>query len=217
MALVAGRVCIDRWEASLERVEPGLVAPWSPYDPVDALESTYRARSAPGAIPQGYISGKQAERACRAAGKRLCTATEWELGCRGTEKRAFPYGAERRARVCNDDVRARHPVIEASSRAGISADRVWLDGMHLPIINQLPESLERTGARAACRTDEGLFDMVGNLHEWIADADGTFRGGYYMDTTLNGEGCGYQTTAHSFDYHDYSTGFRCCADPEELE
>ena len=105
----------------------------------------------------------------------------------------------------------------ADAYARIINGQVWLDGMHLPIINHLPESLERTGARAACRTDEGLFDMVGNLHEWIADADGTFRGGYYMDTTQNGEGCGYQTTAHSFDYHDYSTGFRCCADPEELE
>jgi formylglycine-generating enzyme required for sulfatase activity len=217
MALVAGRVCIDRWEASLERVEPGEVAPWSPYAPVDELDVTYRARSVPDAVPQGYISGTQAERACRAAGKRLCTASEWELGCRGPAKRAFPYGQERRALVCNDDVRARHPVIEASSRAGLPADRVWLDGMHLPSINQLPESLERTGSRSECRTDEGLFDMVGNLHEWIADANGTFRGGYYMDTAKNGEGCGYQTTAHSFDYHDYSTGFRSCADPEELE
>ena len=28
--------------------------------------------------------------------------------------------------------------------------------------------------------------MVGNLHEWTADSEGTFRGGYYMDTTING-------------------------------
>ena len=48
-------------------------------------------------------------------------------------------------------------------------------------------------------------------------ADGTFRGGYYMDTTKNGEGCSYRTTAHDFAYHDYSTGFRCCMDPERVE
>jgi formylglycine-generating enzyme required for sulfatase activity len=54
--------------------------------------------------------------------------------------------------------------------------------------------------------------MVGNLHEWIADPSGVFAGGYFMDTFQNGEGCEYRTRAHDLDYHDYSTGFRCCAD-----
>jgi sulfatase modifying factor 1 len=39
-----------------------------------------------------------------------------------------------------------------------------------------------------------------------------FRGGYYVDTSLNGNGCLYATTAHDTSYWDYSTGFRCCAD-----
>jgi hypothetical protein len=52
--------------------------------------------------------------------------------------------------------------------------------------------------------------MVGNIHEWTDDA--SFRGGYYLDTQMNGEGCDYRTTAHSANYYDYSTGFRCCAD-----
>ena len=52
--------------------------------------------------------------------------------------------------------------------------------------------------------------MVGNLHEWTSAASGTFRGGYYLDTTQHGSGCDYVTTAHNVKYHDYSTGFRCC-------
>jgi hypothetical protein len=59
--------------------------------------------------------------------------------------------------------------------------------------------------------------MVGNLHEWIEDPEGTFRGGFYMDTLINGEGCDYATTAHSKKYHDYSTGFRCCMDADAVE
>jgi sulfatase modifying factor 1 len=55
-----------------------------------------------------------------------------------------------------------------------------------------------------------VHDMVGNVHEWTDDA--SFRGGYYLDTKLNGEGCDYRTTAHAPAYYDYSTGFRCCAD-----
>lgn len=217
MALIGDRVCVDRWEASIVRTEAGKEATWSPFRALDGLDGGFRATTKSGVTPQGYISGHQAERACRAAGKRLCTASEWELGCRGPKSTQFPYGNDRRAKVCNDDVRARHPVIEATNQAGIFGDKVWLDGMNLPAINQLPDTLLPTGSREDCVTAEGLYDMVGNLHEWVAEADGTFRGGYYMDTTQNGDGCSYQTTAHDFDYHDYSTGFRCCADPESVE
>ena len=57
-----------------------------------------------------------------------------------------------------------------------------------------------------------MLDMMGNLHEWTANPAGTFRGGFYVDTTVNGEGCLYDTTAHDVLHWDYSTGFRCCAD-----
>jgi hypothetical protein len=89
--------------------------------------------------------------------------------------------------------------------------------MNNPLINQLPSSLLRTAERAECTNEYGVFDMVGNLHEWVDDASGTFRGGFYMDTSHNGDGCSYATRAHDFRYHDYSTGFRCCMDPERVE
>ena len=34
-----------------------------------------------------------------------------------------------------------------------------------------------------------------------------------VDAKINGPGCEYRTTAHAPSYYDYSTGFRCCADP----
>jgi formylglycine-generating enzyme required for sulfatase activity len=86
--------------------------------------------------------------------------------------------------------------------------------MNDPALNQVDGTLARTGDRAGCTNGYGVFDMVGNLHEWIADPNGTFLGGYYQDVSSfgHGEGCGYFTTAHQANYHDYSTGFRCCAD-----
>ena len=77
---------------------------------------------------------------------------------------------------------------------------------------QVENTLAKTGAYPACVNDYGLFDMVGNLHEWTDDPNGTFQGGYWLDTAQHGDGCAYRTIAHGFGYKDYSTGFRCCAD-----
>jgi len=218
MALVAGRVCVDRWEGSLLQAGAGgRERGWSPYLPIDGHEASLRAVSRPGVIPQAYISGKQAAAACQASGKRLCSSDEWQTACRGPEGTQFPYGQERRAAVCNDDFRGLHPVPEAAVLLGIPSKSLWSQGMNQSIINQLSDTLLATGDRAECTNAYGVFDMVGNLHEWVDDESGTFRGGYYMDTSKNGDGCSYATKAHDFTYHDYSTGFRCCADPEGVE
>ena len=88
-----------------------------------------------------------------------------------------------------------------------------MEHMNDPGINQQPNTVDRTGSNPGCVSAEGIYDLHGNLHEWIDDPDGTFKGGFYADAELNGPGCTYTTTAHTFGYHDYSTGFRCCADP----
>jgi formylglycine-generating enzyme len=217
MALVEGRVCVDRWEATIVERAGSSERAWSPFLAIDGHESHMRAVSRAGVVPQAYISGEQAARACHASGKRLCRIDEWEAACRGPAKTAFPYGEERRARVCNDDVRYVHPVAEIAQLLSVKREEMWHDMMNSPLINQLEDGLLPAGERSFCTNGYGVYDMVGNLHEWIDDADGTFRGGYYMDTSRNGDGCSYRTTAHDFTYHDYSTGFRCCASPESIE
>jgi formylglycine-generating enzyme required for sulfatase activity len=90
-----------------------------------------------------------------------------------------------------------------------------------PGIDQQPDTVDPAGANPECVTSDGVYDLMGNLHEWIMDGvippeDNSavdFRGGYYADTAQNGDGCNYRTNAHSFTYYDYSTGFRCCATP----
>jgi len=197
--------CIDRFEGALiERLPSGEEAPWSPYD--NPGDREVRAVSLRGAVPQGYIHGEQAAGACARAGKRQCTDREWLRACQGAGETTYPYGAAHEPGVCNDS-RAIHPAVEA-----FPDDPTPYDRIQDACINQLPEGLARTGAYGGCTTAEGVADLMGNLHEWTADPDGTFRGGFYVDTVRNGPGCLYRTTAHNRWHWDYSTGFRCCAD-----
>jgi len=201
MAAVAG-FCIDRWEAALVRADGG---GWSPY--ASPGTAAVVAVSAPGVVPQGYINQTQAGRACTAAGKRLCTDTEWLRACQGAAATTYPYGATRQPGVCND-ARSCHPAVQYFESSSSSVFSM----IGHSCLNQLPDGLARTGAHPGCQSADAIFDLMGNLHEWTADPAGTFRGGFYVDTTINGNGCLYRTTAHDVSHSDYSTGFRCCAD-----
>ena len=194
--------CIDRWEAALVAT-----APEGPVTPYAAPSVPVRAVSAPGLVPSGYVSGVAAAAACAASGKRLCTDAEWLRACQGPTATTYPYGATVIPGLCND-ARACHPAVQYF---GTNESWIWSELDH-PCLNQLPAGLAATGAKSGCVSAEGAYDLVGNLHEWTADPAGTFRGGFYVDTKLNGNGCLYKTTAHSVSHNDYSTGFRCCAD-----
>ena len=109
---------------------------------------------------------------------------------------------------------ARRTTGKKSARPASVDPGVWAR-LNDPGLGQVEGSLSRTGEHAACVNGFGAFDMVGNLHEWVATdpaaPHGLFAGGYYLDTSQNGDGCNYRTGAHAHDYHDYSTGFRCCS------
>lgn len=209
MALVesesAGRFCIDRWEASLFETDGDYEEPYTPYEPPDG--HAVRAESLPGVIPQAYISRDYADYACQRSGKRLCEEEEWLAACRGKPPHAYPYGDERQKGACNDSGVSPLHVYYAES-----PETYGPGPMNDPRLNRVPHTIAKTGEYASCTNSFGVFDMVGNLHEWVMSARATFRGGYYQDTLMNGPGCTYATKAHEAAYHDYSTGFRCCAD-----
>jgi sulfatase modifying factor 1 len=203
-----GSFCIDRYEAALVEILPN--GDERPFDSFSlAAGHVVRAVSERGVFPHGYISEVQAKDACARSGKRLCKADEWRKACMGPSHTTFGYGNTRVSGRCND-----HGTSPMISVMQVRVDRPWTwtyDKMNDPRLNQAPSTLARTGEHASCTNGYGVYDMVGNLHEWVDDPDGTFQGGYYLDTHVNGDGCTYRTTAHGASYHDYSTGFRCCA------
>jgi len=205
MALV-GETCVDKYEATLvEMLDDGTEVPFSPYE--IPKKHHVRAVSRPGVVPQAYTSMVEARRACAASGKRLCHGREWKAACRGPDNTRYPYGPERIPNACVDTHRV-SPVMKIFGGGHTEGH------MNDPRLNQLEGTVAPTGTAPACTNAYGVHDMVGNLHEWTDD--GIFRGGYYLDTQINGEGCDYVTAAHAPIYHDYSTGFRCCADADSL-
>ncbi len=240
MVAVAGRVCVDRWEMTLvdaatsrpwsplftpdlgratevasfyeahrARAAPTSPAALMPLPSPPTFSIAPRATSRAGVIPQGYLSADQARTACEAAEKRLCTEAEWLTACRGEARRDFPYGEAYEAGACNV-FREGHP----SALLHGNPARFHDDPRNgLVVVAGRPLLLE-TGASPRCASrwgDDAIYDLVGNLDEWTADAGGVFVGGFYARGTR--AGCLARVSAHPTRYSDYSTGARCCRDP----
>jgi hypothetical protein len=80
--VLAGEVCIDRYEAAR--------------GPGDT------ALSAAGGTPWVYVTWSEAQRACEAASKTLCDSVAWVLACGGPEGQTYPYGSSFEAGRCVD-------------------------------------------------------------------------------------------------------------------
>ncbi len=226
----AARVCVDRWEAHLVELGPDGAESVHPHTERPEPSRSYAARSASGVFPQGYVSRVEADAACRAAGKRLCTLNEWTRACKGPRWTMFPYGGRGESGRCNTS--KDHLLSKLFGTNG----RAWKYDEHFnsPRLNAEPGFLEKAGERERCVSSEGVHDMVGNLHEWVSDSvtdelverlekepverkkqpwhegNGVFMGGFFSTTKEHGPGCSFITIAHEPRYHDYSTGFRCC-------
>jgi len=165
------------------------------------------ARSRAGVRPSGYTSGLVAEDACKGAGKRLCKHEEWVTACRGQDNRKFPYGDDYQQGVCNV-YRYAHPAASLHGNAAV--------GHHDPRLNRVTDAgaplLRLTGATPRCASrwgDDAVYDMVGNLDEWVeVKKGGGFAGAFYSRLSKNG--CESLITAHPKRYLDYSLGTRCC-------
>ncbi len=225
------RYCVDRHEAHLVTVaEDGATTALAHYLHPDST-ARFEARSAPDVFPQGYISRDESTLACKNAGKRLCSRAEWTRACKGSKGFHFPYGGRAKAGACNSGK------AHLLTRLFGSDARRWKydECFNNPKLDQEPGFLAKTGEHASCEAG-GVFDMVGNLHEWVKDivdddieellerdqvtrrkqphrrGNGIFMGGFFSTTDELGPGCTYVTIAHEPSYHDYSTGFRCCKD-----
>jgi formylglycine-generating enzyme len=232
-----GRFCIDQYEAHLVVGDPGGPMALWPHNRPAPKNRRYEARSEAGQFPQGYINQLEAARACDNAGKRLCRFDEWRHACLGRANgtgNTYAYGTEEVPKRCN----ILKPNLLDQLWGNDARKWTYENHMNHPLLGAIDGWLARSGEYEGCATPTGIHDQVGNLHEWVAErvdagmskryqvesvqqrrmpqpyrlGDGILLGGFFSTGHQHGHGCYYTTIAHLPSYHDYSTGFRCCAD-----
>jgi formylglycine-generating enzyme required for sulfatase activity len=173
----------------------------------------YEAPNEKGELPYALQTAYDGEDWCAARGKRLCTEDEWVRACRGPHGRTYPYGNTFKAGVCSDD----HPWL------GVSWKKLsrWPQDPSLDEASRLYQA-DMSGARTECVTEEGAFDMTGNVAEWVRKSatpgkasrsgyehvlKGCYWAGCYKDPQPS---CGFTNGAHPGTFRTYEAGFRCC-------
>lgn len=152
--------------------------------------------------PQVCIPWCAAREYCRWTGGRLCAGidgahispeqaeeSEWRQACNGgDEARKYPYGTSYVKGACNDGGDA------------TGGEQVTVE----------VSSLE------ACATPEGVFDLVGNVREWIDACDGEYciaPGGDYTAAHPHQIDCDFKSILLGRAGRYPNVGFRCCAGP----
>lgn len=149
--------------------------------------TTAIAESVAGELP-AELSYYQAAAACARAQKRLCRPAEWRAACQnGAQATRYPYG----------------PRFDGADRAGADC---WTEA--------LAAEVQPTGTATACVTQDGVYDLSGNVEEWVDYLDpsqAVARGGATLSTADNAT-CG-ASNPHLPGAQYVRTGFRCCRDP----
>jgi formylglycine-generating enzyme required for sulfatase activity len=174
--LVHMRFCVDKYEfPNVEGQKPAVMQNW--YD---------------------------ADRECRAQGKRTCGSHEWTLACEGPERLPYPYGYVRDAQACSIDKKG--PQID--EKRFYSADKE-------KEVARLSQS-DPSGSRPGCVSAYGVYDLTGNVDEWTDNESrkphrGMLKGGNWGEWR---NACRPDTYGHEAWFRYYQTGFRCCANPK---
>lgn len=201
MVAVGTSHCIDQYEAS----RPDATS-------TNRGQDSSRATSRAGVLPWMPVEYDEGRDACAAAGKRLCTADEFESACAGPNDTTYTYGNTYDPAICNG--------IDTYCRcdSGACADLNICPYPHC--YNHGPDgtpgngcganlTLMPTGSFPGCGNDYGAFDLSGNVWELVDRGDGVswYAGGAYncFDAERLHQ-CG------AIERNINARGFRCCAD-----
>jgi formylglycine-generating enzyme len=172
---------------------------------IDRYEWPNQARTKPRVLTQW----SEAKQLCDSLGKRLCEETEWLFACEGEAMLPYTYGYSRDPTTCVVDRLYVQPG-EKLQRWDACLENATCRERFARL-----DQREPAGAARKCKSPFGVFDMNGNVNEWIEVPGARYpnrsglKGGWWGPVRNR---CRPTVRFHKEDDWGYEVGFRCCQD-----